>query len=209
MKQRGGSDALTGLGTTYEPASGSSLKERIEKRLKPDLLADPVSISDYDDMPFAILLYHPTEELTLRREIELLGRDLYLHKGRLLHTINLADLMWEAVEKATPPEALFDAEREYGLELTVETIHNIVSNQVPLDQMIRDRLKDLDPAKDLAVLVRAGSLYPVYRTSALLENLKGVRIPTILCYPGTLRGVRALGFMDVCEPDPNYRPRIY
>jgi len=189
--------------------SGGSLKERIENRLKPDLLADRIAISDYADMPFAILLYHPTEELALRREIELLGRDLYLSTGRTLHTINLADLMWEAIEAATPPEALFDAEREYGLELTVDTIHNILSNQVPLDHLVRERLRDLDPSRDVAVLVRAGSLYPVFRTSALLENLSGVRVSTILCYPGTLHGTRALSFMGVCEPDPNYRPRIY
>ena len=62
------------------------------------------------------------------------------------------------------------------------------------------------PPPRLAVfLYRAGSLYPAYRTSTLLDDLLGrVRVPVTLLYPGTLAG-EGLRFMGICEPTYGYR----
>jgi hypothetical protein len=95
----------------------------------------------------------------------------------------------------------------------VETVHNILSDDDfrPLIDLVTERLPETqDPLKDIVMLVRAGSLFPVYRTHALLEQLKGrLRVPSVLFYPGELEGPTGLSFMGIYEPDPNYRPKIF
>jgi hypothetical protein len=59
-------------------------------------------------------------------------------------------------------------------------------------------------------IVRAGALFPVYRTSSLLEQLKGkVQVPAVLFYPGELDGAAGLRFMGVLDAEHNYRPKIF
>ena len=67
-----------------------------------------------------------------------------------------------------------------------------------------------DPNNTVALLTRAGALFPAFRTSALLERLMGqVEVPTILFYPGTLEGTVGLRFMGVAEAEHNYRAKIF
>jgi hypothetical protein len=63
----------------------------------------------------------------------------------------------------------------------------------------------------LALVGRAGALYPFFRSSALLRHLDGrtENVPVVLLYPGQRRGPTALSFMGALEPDSDYRPRIY
>ena len=50
-------------------------------------------------------------------------------------------------------------------------------------------------------LYRAGALYPAYRTSTLLDDLRGRLVrPVTLLYPGRLSGEYGLRFMDRNEP---------
>ena len=69
---------------------------------------------------------------------------------------------------------------------------------------------DADPQRDVVFIVRAGALFPVYRTSSLLEQLKGkVHVPAVLFYPGELDGAAGLRFMGVLDAEHNYRPKIF
>ncbi|MEI6637620.1 MAG: BREX protein BrxB domain-containing protein, partial [Planctomycetota bacterium] len=63
----------------------------------------------------------------------------------------------------------------------------------------------------LAIIGRAGGVYPFFRSSALLRYLDGktLGIPVVLLYPGERRGDTALSFMGQLDPDADYRPRIY
>ncbi len=64
--------------------------------------------------------------------------------------------------------------------------------------------------KDIAFIVRAGALFPMYRTSSLLEQLKGrVVVPSLLFFPGELDGAAGLRFMGVLDSEHNYRPMIF
>ena len=64
--------------------------------------------------------------------------------------------------------------------------------------------------RDVILINRAGALYPMYRTSALMEQLKGlIHAPAVLFYPGTLEGATGLRFMGKLQPDSNYRPKIF
>ena len=59
-------------------------------------------------------------------------------------------------------------------------------------------------------ITRAGALFPFYRTSSLLEQLKGkVHVPSVLLYPGVLDGAAGLKFMGVLDAEHNYRPKIF
>ena len=65
--------------------------------------------------------------------------------------------------------------------------------------------------RTLALIGRAGALYPFFRSSALLKHLDGKtrNVPVVLLYPGQRRGPTGLSFMGVIDPDNDYRPRIY
>ena len=87
----------------------------------------------------------------------------------------------------------------------------LLSESQPLAVLVARRIpRDADPRRDLVFIVRAGALFPMYRTSALLEQLKGkVQVPAVLFYPGLLDGAAGLRFMGVLDAEHNYRPKIF
>lgn len=186
-----------------------SLPERLHV-LEEALVSPAGRLSGYHDLPFAIFLYEPKEELELRHELTLLEARLR-QRDRQVVTISLAELMLDAVESAVGGMGvLADAERSAGIEATISTVHAVLTEFVPLDDTIAERLKETDSDRTVAFLMRAGALYPAYRTSVLLEHLIGrVRTPTILFYPGTLEGTVGLHFMGVMQADHNYRAKIF
>ena len=67
-----------------------------------------------------------------------------------------------------------------------------------------------DPLCDIVFIVRAGALFPMYRTSSLLEQIRGrVIAPSVLFFPGELDGAAGLQFMGVFDAEHNYRPQIF
>jgi len=188
-------------------------KERLTGQLEPLLkLPDPrQQISAYHDMPYAIFRYPPEEEFPLRQEISLLRTRLE-QMGKRVTIISLAECLTESLEaEGMGPEALVDAEKSVGLETTVDTIFQILSEYQPLDELVARRIPDdAEPLRDVVFIVRAGALFPMYRTSALLEQLKGkVQVPAVLFYPGELDGAAGLRFMGVLDAEHNYRPKIF
>ncbi|MCG6869304.1 MAG: DUF1788 domain-containing protein [Gammaproteobacteria bacterium] len=188
-------------------------KERLTGQLEPLLkLPDPrQQISAYHDMPYAIFRYAPEQEFALRQEIALLRTRLE-QMGKRVTIISLAECLTEALEaEGMGPAALVEAEKSVGLETTVDTIFQILSEYQPLDELVARRIpEDADPLRDVVFIVRAGALFPMYRTSALLEQLKGkVHVPAVLFYPGELDGAAGLRFMGVLDAEHNYRPKIF
>jgi len=191
----------------------SEWKQRLTEHLEPMLKqADPRPlISAYHDMPYAIFLYPPEDEFAVRQEAALLRTRLQ-QAGKRVTRISLAECMQTALEaEGLGPEELAEAERTVGLEPTIETIHQILSEYQPLDDLVASRIPEgADPLVDIVFIVRAGALFPIYRTSSLLEQLKGkVHVPAILFYPGVLEGAAGLRFMGVLDAEHNYRPRIF
>ena len=191
----------------------SDWKERLTRGLEPVLAeADPrPKISAYHDMPFAIFRYPPEDEFAVRSEVSLLRTRLE-QAGKRVTVISLAECLADALEaEDLDTEAHVDAETSVGLEATIETVHEVLSSYRPLDDLVAQRLPDdADPLRDVAFIVRAGALFPVYRTSSLLEQLKGkLEIPAVLFYPGELDGAAGLRFMGVLDAEHNYRPRIF
>lgn len=188
-------------------------KDRLTKSLEPVLeQADPrPHISAYHDMPYAIFRYPPEEEFAVRQEVRLLTTRLE-QAGKRVTAISLAECMHEALEtEGLGTEALVNAEKSIGLESTMETIHQVLSEYRPLDALVAARIPhDAEPLRDIVLIVRAGALFPMYRTSSLLDQLTGkVDVPTVLFYPGELNGATGLRFMGVLDAEHNYRPKIF
>jgi len=185
---------------------------RITRDLEPVLsMDDPrAKLSAYHDMPYALFRYDPEDEFELRKQVTLLETRL-TQKGKRIKRISLADCLDEAMRSQRSLQEWFDAERDQGVETTVETVHSVLSEYAPLVDLVEARLPpDPDPLRDIVFLTRAGSLFPVYRCHTLLEQMHGrLTVPAVLFYPGTLDGAVGLKFMGVIDADPNYRPKIF
>jgi len=188
-------------------------KKRLKEDLEPVLhLPDPrPKISAYDNMPYAIFQYPPEDEFAVRVEISLLQTRLEL-TGKKITRISLAECMAAALaaEEITWEE-LVQHEKSLGLETVIDTIHNVLSENQPLDQLVLQRMPPApDPTHDIVFIIRAGALFPIYRTSTLLEQLMGtIQIPAVLFYPGLLDGAAGLRFMGIMDAEHNYRPKIF
>jgi hypothetical protein len=186
---------------------------RLTRKLEPILReVDPrPQISAYHDMPYAIFRYPPEDEFAVRKQLALLRTRLE-QSGKRVTTVSLAECMTAALEaKGLDAPALAQAEQSVGLTTTIETVHEVLSEYEPLDDLVASRIPgDADPLRDIVFIVRAGALFPVYRTSSLLEQLKGkVHVPAVLFYPGELDGAAGLRFMGISDAEHNYRPKIF
>lgn len=188
-------------------------KERLRDRLEPILKApDPrPQISAYHDMPFGIFLFPPGEEFALRRELDDLEVRL-TQAGKRVTRVSLSDCFHGAVARAgVSNDELAEHERTLGTGPVLDTLREIANSMAPLEDLLLERIPDdASPERDVVFLERAAALYPVYRTSALMERLQGrLAAPSVLFYPGTLEGPAGLRFMGILEAEHNYRPRIF
>lgn len=191
----------------------SSLADKLDN-LGADLLSEPMRISAYHDLPFAILRYEPAEEWELRREARLLATRLE-NGGKRVRNVSLARLLWHAIDEAEEIEAITELERVRGFEAAQRQVATYLTdpNWVPLPELVREELRTLDASRDVAFLLRAGAMAPdIYQMSRLLDEMQGkTRVPTVLFYPGTSDGTTGLNFMGLPgrEVTGNYRVKIY
>jgi len=191
----------------------SDWRERLTNRLEPLLnLPDPrrTEFCAYHDMPYAIFHYPPESEFEFRREVSLL-RTRLSQRGKRVTVISLATLLWEILERDAPVSELAQAEKDVGIEATIAQVHSVLSEIDPLPAVVMTKVPaDADPLRDIIFITRVGALFPVYRTSVLVEQLHGkLLIPSVLFFPGDLDGPAGLRFMGVFPPEHNYRPRIF
>lgn len=190
-----------------------SLRDRIDL-LEDELKAVPPRISVYHDLPFAVLRYDPTEEWDLRREVRLLATRLEA-TGKTVHTIPMSGFLWKAIDGTEGLDEVVGLERSRGYPAAQEQVTTYLSDKdwLPLAKMLEERLKKLDPAKDIAFLTRVAAMAPgIYHMSKLLDQMQGrTRVTTILFYPGSIEGTTGLRFMDLKDRDAlgNYRVKIY
>lgn len=192
----------------------SDWKQRLVRDLEPVLReADPrAKISAYHNMPYAIFHYPPEDEIALRQELTLLRTRLEQQVGKRVTTISLAECLAGALAaEGLTSTRIEQAERRTGTDKMIDTIHQVISRRRPIDDLVAARMPvDARAERDVVFIVRAGALFPFYRTSSLLEQLKGkIDIPAVLFYPGVLDGVAGLKFMGVLDAEHNYRPKIF
>ena len=200
----------------------SKLQQAISD-LRADLIRDGgPQISTMRNYRFAILQYEPQEEFALRAEIRKLGTSL-ISNGWVVLTIDLQKLMLDRIRREPEPFAsrLITMEkrldRNRGLAMLSEKISHLIDGPDGIagecSRIIQQHALENPDQVDqtVALVARAGALYPFYRSSALLRHLDGKtsNVPVVLFYPGTRQGQTGLSFMGILDPDNDYRPRIY
>jgi hypothetical protein len=194
--------------------------------LRSDLIQDDgPRISTMRNYRFAIVQYEPKDEFRLRREIRKLHSDL-ISNGWMVLSISLQKLLLDRVRAQGEEfvQHLIEREKRTAKRSIARGLQDLQSRLAPLIEgpegiaadcsRIICEYADKNPDKldrTLAVIGRAGALYPFFRSSALLRHLDGRtrNVPVVLLYPGERRGEKGLSFMGVVEPDSDYRPRIY
>jgi len=174
---------------------------------------------------FAIVQYEPQYEFELRREVQQLNSDLVAN-GWIVLLLNLQKLFLDRVRaqeddwvaRVVQMEERMDRlGPERGLNYLKSKLTPLIEgpNGIAADcsRVIGD-YADQHPNKidrTLALIGRAGALYPFFRSSALLRHLDGKtrNVPVVLLYPGERRGPTGLSYMAMLNPDNDYRPRIY
>ncbi len=190
-----------------------SLTERFDV-LQRDLLAQPMRISSYSALPFAILQYEPREEWEMRGHLRRLIIRLQDH-GKQGHQISLAQILWETIAQCESMEDLMQLERQRGFAIAQSQVTTYFSDDDfrPLVDNVTGRLTKMKPERDVVFIWRAAALAPnAYHLSKLLDEMQyKTEIPVILLYPGRLEGPTGLRFMALPgnEASGNYRVKIY
>lgn len=166
------------------------------------------------DPPFQLYVYDPTAEWEVRREFDELRRWLGAADRKVnVAAISLARLFWAAIEDAGWMESLVAAERDAqdnptALAEVYDSVGEVLRDEPSLPDRVRAEVADCDD-RTAVFLYRAGSLYPAYRTSSLLDDLRAdLHLPVTLLYPGRVVGEFGLSFMGRCDPAYGYRARI-
>jgi hypothetical protein len=194
--------------------------------LRRDLIhEDGPRISTMRNYRFAIVQYSPAEEFKLRGEVQHLSGDLVAN-GWMVLSLNLQKLVLDRVrtQGGNWAERVMEMEKQTASTGPERGLNYLESKLAPLvegpegiaadcGRIICD-YADRHPEnidRTLALIGRAGALYPFFRSSALLRHLDGRtrNVPVVLLYPGERRGPTGLSFMGMVNPDHDYRPRIY
>ncbi|RAY15439.1 DUF1788 domain-containing protein [Actinomadura craniellae] len=174
---------------------------------------------------FAIVQYKPAEEFRLRSEVQHLTTDLAAN-GWMVISISLQKLFIDRVRAQgqdwvdrvlAMEERLASTDPERGLNYLKSKVSPLIEGPdgIAADcSRIVCEYADRHPDsidRTVALIGRAGALYPFIQSSALLRHLDGRtrNVPVVLLYPGERRGPTGLSFMGVLSPDNDYRPRIY
>ena len=203
----------------------TSLQQAVAS-LRADLVhEDGPSISTMRNYRFAILQYAAEEEFALRAEVQRLSTDL-ISNGWVVLSISLQKLLLDRIRAQGEEwvERVAAMERRMAGIALERGLNYLKSKLTPLiegpqgiaadcGRVIRTFAEQQPDKVDRAVALigRAGALYPFFRSSALLRHLDGAtgNVPVVLFYPGERRGPTGLSFMGLLKPDSDYRPRIY
>lgn len=163
-------------------------------------------------VPYFVYVYEPEDEFPVRKEMHDLR--LFLRSRDIdCAALSLADMFWQAVDDSGFYDTIVAEERanpndDYTLDRIAQTLHQILTEEPTLADRVLEALQAF-PERCAVVLYRAGALYPVFRTSALLDDLRErLFLPVLLMYPGHVVHPHGLRFMGTCEPTHGYRAKI-
>jgi hypothetical protein len=182
-------------------------------------------ISTMRNYRFAIVQYLPEHEFHLRAEAQRLAGDLQAN-GWVVLPISLQALLLERIRAQGPDwiDRVTEMEKrmaaispERGLNYLKSKLAPLIEGPTGLAADCSRRINShaqqcpQDVDRTVALIGRAGALYPFFRSSALLRHLDGNtgHVPAILLYPGERIGTTGLSFMGQLNADNDYRPRIY
>lgn len=206
--------------------SSTAYVEQAFDALRLDLIhADGPRISTMRNYRFAIVQYPPDAEFEVRAEVQRLSADL-ASTGWMVLTLDLQKLLFERIRGLGGAwrDRLVEMEKRLAERFPDRALNHLVSRLQPLvegpDGIAADCSRmicghaDKHPDqvdRTVALIGRAGALYPFFRTSGLLRHLDGrtANVPVVLLYPGERKGPTGLSYMGMLPADNDYRPRIY
>lgn len=165
--------------------------------------------------PYLLYVYPPTEEWVVRRDLKELRLWMEAPDQNIrCAAISLADLFWQSLEAEGWIDELIAQETDAdGDETVLPDVFRSVGEILRLPPSLPDRVvaavEQFSDERTAVFLYRAGALYPAYRTSTLIDDIRGrVKLPVTLLYPGGIVGDYGLKFMDRTEPAYGYRALI-
>jgi hypothetical protein len=174
-------------------------------------------VSHFDlggEPPFIVYQYPPQQEWPVRRDLGELRRWLEAEPRRVsCAAVSLAKLFWQALDDSGFVDELITQEQRAmadpaSLRQVYDAVGEILREPPSLPDRVIEEVRDCEE-QTAVFLYRAGALYPAYRTSTLLDDLRGrLDRPVTLLYPGRLVGEYGLSFMDRTEPAYGYRALI-
>ena len=162
--------------------------------------------------PYLVYVYPPDKEHQVRSDLQDL-RVWLQARGVTAVAISLADLFWQTMdESAFFDQIVAEEQRRPGDAAVLAEVMISISQILQGPPSLADRVLQAigePPERSVTCLYRAGALYPVFRTSALLDDLRErLPQPVVLLYPGRVVGLYGLSFMGRCEPAHGYRATI-
>ena len=203
----------------------SKLREAFAALHRDLIHEDGPKISSMHNYRFAIVQYDPEDEFQLRGEVQRLNSDLVAN-GWMVLLLDLQKIFFDRIRAQDPAfvermiameQRMAQIDRERSLNYLKSKISPLIEGPDGIAagcSRIICAYADANPDKanrTLALIGRAGALYPFFRSSALLRYLDGNtrNVPVVLLYPGFRHGSTGLSFMGILNPDSDYRPRIY
>lgn len=162
--------------------------------------------------PYYVYVYPPNDEYRVRAEMRDLEQWLRVRDINVV-SISLAELFWQAIDESDFAEQIEEEEKRspndpFVLENLQISLSQILQQPPTLAERVVRALEGL-PSRTAVFLYRAGALYPCFRTSSVLDDLRErVALPLVLLYPGRLVGQYGLSFMGRCQPAHGYRATI-
>ena len=157
-----------------------------------------------NEIAFYVFDYPPEEELRIRKHIEFLVKHLPRHRKDLrIKHINLFDFAIGHLEQRELLGKALDLEREKGDRFLLRQLEKILHPS----KFAPAFAEAAQPSRhDLVFVSGVGSVYPLLRTHALLNNLHSVmgQTPLILFYPGRYDG-QSLRLFGKLKNDNYYR----
>lgn len=162
--------------------------------------------------PYMVYVYPPNQEYRVRSDLNDLKAWLRA-RGVTAVALSLADLFWEAIDESGFGDQIVAEEHRRRddpavLSDVLVSVSQILQGPPSLADRVLRALGEV-PERSATFLYRAGALYPCFRTSALLDDLRErLPEPVVLLYPGRLVGLYGLSFMGRCDPAHGYRATI-
>lgn len=194
--------------------------------LKRDLIHEEgPRISTIRNYRFCIVVYPPDREFDLRRHVQQLVSEM-TSGGWAVTSISLQKLLLARLRAHGDAyiDALIQREKQVAQQNPARAL-NYLGQKITRElegpegiaaDVAREIGNFVDANADqaersVAIIGRAGALYPFFRNSALLKHLDGRTrgVPIVLLYPGERQGGSGLSFMGQLDPDSDYRPRVY
>ena len=163
------------------------------------------SISDRTGVPFVVFTYDPDKELKMEEEIDVF-LDKLEHEGIDAEGIDMRDTFFSLLEKEGILDRVIDIEKEDRSRLS-EGLNSSFFEEVEGQEgtLIEEILNRVE-GHDVAIMHRAGILYPFTSISIIFSNLENkVDVPIVAFYPAENDdGVMFLGETE----SSYYRPRV-